>query len=238
MTRYLIVDDEPIAHRIIERYCNDLPHLEHVGDCYDALEAMQFLSKERVDLMFLDINMPKLKGFDFLKTLAHPPKVIVTTAYKEFALEGYELNVADYLLKPFSFERFVKAINKAVGMETSPTTPQVQTIVTRNTAETPRKRLFLKGDKKHHQVALADILFVEASGNYAKVYLEHEMILTHEKLSSFEALLPPDQFIRVHKSFIISIERINLIEGNRIKIEQHEIPIGQVYKMNVNRLFG
>jgi DNA-binding LytR/AlgR family response regulator len=238
MIRYLIVDDEPIAHRIIERYCNDLPHLEHAGDCYDALEAMQFLSKERVDLMFLDINMPKLKGFDFLKTLAHPPKVIVTTAYKEFALEGYELNVADYLLKPFSFERFVKAINKAVGMETAPATAQVQTIVTQNTPETTRKRLFLKGDKKHHQVALADILFVEASGNYAKVYLEQEMILTHEKLSSFEALLPSDQFIRVHKSFIISIERINLIEGNRIKIDQHEIPIGQVYKMNVNRLFG
>jgi DNA-binding LytR/AlgR family response regulator len=237
MTRYLIVDDEPIAHRIIERYCNDLPHLEHAGDCYDALEAMQFLSRESVDLMFLDINMPKLKGFDFLKTLAHPPKVIVTTAYKEFALEGYELNVADYLLKPFSFERFVKAINKAVGMEVTPPLAPVQPLTTVTSAPAGKQRLFLKGDKKHHQVAYTDILFVEAFGNYAKVYLENEMIVTHEKLSTFEELLPSDQFIRVHKSFVISTERINLIEGNRIKINDHEIPIGQVYKMNVNRLF-
>ncbi|MCE7994228.1 MAG: response regulator transcription factor [Roseivirga sp.] len=239
MTRYLIVDDEPIAHRIIERYCNDLPHLEHAGDCYDALEAMQFLSKESVDLMFLDINMPKLKGFDFLKTLANPPKVIVTTAYKEFALEGYELNVSDYLLKPFSFERFVKAINKAVGLGASAPTPipQVAPVALHPPAPAGKQRLFLKGDKKHHQVAFSDILFVEAFGNYAKVYLENEMIVTHEKLSTFEQLLPSQEFIRVHKSFIISVERINLIEGNRIKINDHEIPIGQVYKMNVNRLF-
>ncbi|GAB5523572.1 MAG: LytTR family DNA-binding domain-containing protein [Roseivirga sp.] len=237
MTRYLIVDDEPIAHRIIERYCNDLPHLEKAGDCYDALEAMQFLSTERVDLMFLDINMPKLKGFDFLKTLANPPKVIVTTAYKEFALEGYELNVSDYLLKPFSFERFVKAVHKAVSMETSAATPLQATAPTMTKAPAGKQRLFLKGDKKHHQVAFADILFVEAFGNYAKVYLENEMIVTHEKLSTFEQLLPSDEFIRVHKSFVISVDRINLIEGNRIKINDHEIPIGQVYKMNVNRLF-
>lgn len=238
MTRYLIVDDEPIAHRIIERYCNDLPHLEKAGDCYDALEAMQFLSAERVDLMFLDINMPKLKGFDFLKTLASPPKVIVTTAYKEFALEGYELNVSDYLLKPFSFERFVKAVNKAVSLETpSPASTVPVPTPTVTPSPTGKQRLFLKGDKKHHQVAFADILFVEAFGNYAKVYLENEMIVTHEKLSTFEQLLPADEFIRVHKSFVISINRINQIEGNRIKISDHEIPIGQVYKMNVNRLF-
>ncbi len=238
MTRYLIVDDEPIAHRIIERYCDDLPHLEKAGDCYDALEAMQFLSAERVDLMFLDINMPKLKGFDFLKTLASPPKVIVTTAYKEFALEGYELNVSDYLLKPFSFERFVKAVNKAVSLETPSAAPVAHVPASTVTpAPAGKQRLFLKGDKKHHQVAFADILFVEAFGNYAKVYLENEMIVTHEKLSTFEQLLPSDEFIRVHKSFVISIDRINLIEGNRIKISDHEIPIGQVYKMNVNRLF-
>lgn len=237
MTRYLIVDDEPIAHRIIERYCNDLPHLEKAGDCYDALEAMQFLSAERVDLMFLDINMPKLKGFDFLKTLANPPKVIVTTAYKEFALEGYELNVSDYLLKPFSFERFVKAVNKAVSMETPAAAPLQAPAPTITKVPAGKQRLFLKGDKKHHQVAFADILFVEAFGNYAKVYLENEMIVTHEKLSTFEQLLPSDEFIRVHKSFVISVDRINLIEGNRIKINDHEIPIGQVYKMNVNRLF-
>lgn len=238
MTRYLVVDDEPIAHRIIERYCDDLPHLELAGHCYDALEAMQFLSTEPVDLMFLDINMPKLKGFDFLKTLANPPMVIVTTAYKEFALEGYELDIVDYLLKPFGFERFVKAVNKAVKVETPvrnpiPPTPALST----PQPQKNKQRLFLKGDKKHHQVAFADILFVEAFGNYSKVHLEGDTIITHEKLSSFQHLLPSEEFIRVHKSFIISVERIELIEGNRIKIGTHDIPIGQVYKMNVNRLF-
>lgn len=237
MTRYLVVDDEPIAHRIIERYCNDLPHLELAGHCYDALEAMQFLSKEGVDLMFLDLNMPKLKGFEFLKTLANPPKVIVTTAYKEFAIEGYELDVVDYLLKPFSFERFVKAVNKAIKSEgTSQATmpPPIQRV---EMAPSGKERLFLKGDKKHHQVAYDDILVVEAYGNYSKVHLHEEVIVTHEKLSSFEHILPGDQFIRVHKSYIVSVPQIKEIEGNRIKLEGHEIPIGQVYKMNVNRLF-
>ncbi len=238
MTRYLVVDDEPIAHRIIERYCNDLPHLELAGHCYDALEAMQFLSSEPVDLMFLDLNMPKLKGFDFLKTLAHPPKVIVTTAYKEFAIEGYELDVVDYLLKPFSFERFVKAVNKAVKSEAAPApaTPAVQVQRVEST-EPAKSRLFLKGDKKHHQVAYDDILVVEAYGNYSKVHLADEVIVTHEKLSTFEQILPGEQFIRVHKSYVVAVPHIREIEGNRIKLEGHEIPIGQVYKMNVNRLF-
>lgn len=238
MTRYLVVDDEPIAHRIIERYCNDLPHLELAGHCYDALEAMQFLSREPVDLMFLDINMPKLKGFDFLKTLANPPKVIVTTAYKEFAIEGYELDVVDYLLKPFGFERFVKAINKAVKVDTpAPAPAPTPSISVAPQSQPGKERLFLKGDKKHHQVAFSDILVVEAFGNYSKVHLADETIITHEKLSSFEQILPSEGFIRVHKSFIVAVAHINLIEGNRIKISSHEVPIGQVYKMNVNRLF-
>ena len=237
MTRYLVVDDEPIAHRIIERYCNDLPHLELAGHCYDALEAMQFLSRERVDLMFLDLNMPKLKGFDFLKTLANPPKVIVTTAYKEFAIEGYELDVVDYLLKPFGFERFVKAVNKAIQTDNQPAIAPAPVAAAPAMSSPGKNRLFLKGDKKHHQVAYDDIQAVEAYGNYSKVHLSDEVIVTHEKLSSFEQILPGEQFIRVHKSFIVSVPHIKLIEGNRIKLESQEIPIGQVYKMNVNRLF-
>ncbi|MDN5201013.1 LytTR family DNA-binding domain-containing protein [Fulvivirgaceae bacterium BMA10] len=231
--KYIIVDDEPIAHRIIEGYCNDLPHLELQEHCYDALQAMQFLNNHRVDLMFLDINMPKLKGFDFLKTLSYPPKVIVTTAYKEFALEGYELNVCDYLLKPFSFERFVKAVNKAVS------TTQTASIAPahKESTNTEKRRFFVKGDKKYHQVDLNDILFIEAFGNYAKLFLRDEMIITHEKISSYEELLPAGQFIRVHKSFMIAVDKINLVEGNRIIIQDHTIPIGQMYKLNVNKLF-
>lgn len=234
MIYYVIVDDEPIAHRIIEKYCDDLPHLEKKGNCYNAFEAMQFLNENKVDLLFLDINMPKLSGFDFLKTISNPPKIIVTSAYKEFALEGYELNISDYLLKPFSFERFVKAINKTiVPMNRKDTEP----VFVNPEIESVASSFFLKGDKKHSQVHFKDLLFIEAYGHYTKVYLKNEMIVSHEKISSFEKLLPESQFIRTHKSFIVAKNEISHIEGNRIIIQNHKIPIGQTYKGNVNKLF-
>ncbi|NBA89186.1 response regulator [Emticicia sp. CRIBPO] len=230
MITYIIIDDEPLAHELIEEFCSMLPHLQLKKNCYNALEAMQFLNQQTVDLMFLDLNMPKLKGFDFLRTLSHPPKVIVTTAYKEFALEGYELNVADYLLKPFSFERLVKAINKAIGTQK----PGQQSEVRKE----ENLRFFVKGDKKYHQVASEDILFIEAYGNYTKLFLEQEMILSHEKISYYEELLPPAAFLRVHKSFIVALGKIKLIEGNQIIINQHKIPVGQTYKSLVSKLYG
>jgi len=234
MIYYVIVDDEPIAHRIIEKYCDDLPHLEKNGNCYNAFEAIQFLNENKVNLLFLDINMPKLSGFDFLKTLSNPPKIIVTSAYKEFALEGYELNVSDYLLKPFSFERFVKAINKTIVSDHKKDTSSV---VVKPQIESKASSFFLKSDKKHSQVHFKDLLFIEAYGHYTKVYLKNEMIVSHEKISSFEELLPESHFIRAHKSFIVAKDQINHIEGNRIIIQHHKIPIGQTYKGNVNKLF-
>lgn len=235
MIHYLIVDDEPIAHRIIEKYCNDLPHLEKKGNCYNAFEAMQFLNENAVGLLFLDINMPKLSGFDFLKTISNPPKIIVTTAYKEFALEGYELNISDYLLKPFSFERFVKAINKTFMNQTITEENPTKTLI--ENTKTESKSFFLKGDKKHHQVHLESILFIEAYGHYTKVYLENETIISNGKISSLEEFLPESSFIRTHKSFIVAKNKIKQIEGNRIFIDEHKIPIGQTYKGNVNNLF-
>jgi DNA-binding LytR/AlgR family response regulator len=235
MIHYLIVDDEPIAHRIIEKYCNDLPHLEKKGNCYNAFEAMQFLNENAVGLLFLDINMPKLSGFDFLKTISNPPKIIVTTAYKEFALEGYELNISDYLLKPFSFERFVKAINKTFMNQTITEENPTKTLI--ENTKTESNSFFLKGDKKHHQVHLESILFIEAYGHYTKVYLKNEMIISHGKISLLEEFLPESSFIRTHKSFIVAKNKIKQIEGNRIFIDEHKIPIGQTYKGNVNNLF-
>ncbi|MEM7552040.1 MAG: LytTR family DNA-binding domain-containing protein [Bacteroidota bacterium] len=231
MITYIIIDDEPLAHELIEEFCSMLPHLELKQNCYSAMEAMQFLNKETVDIMFLDLNMPKLKGFDFLKTLTNPPKVIVTTAYKEFALEGYELNISDYLLKPFSFDRLVKAINKAIA---SPKTQSIQPA--QPNVSTSLESFFIKGDKKYHQVKADHILYVEAYGNYTKLYLKDEMIISHEKISNFESMLPSDGFMRVHKSFIVALEKIKLIEGNRIIIGDHEIPVGQTYKSSVNKL--
>jgi DNA-binding LytR/AlgR family response regulator len=234
MIRYLIVDDEPIAHRIIETYCENLPHLKKKGNCYNAFEAMQFLNENTIDLVFLDINMPKMSGFDFLKTTSNPPKIIVTTAYKEYAVESYELNVSDYLLKPFSFERFMKAINKTIDFKGNSksklTNPTIET-------QPNTTSFFLKGDKKHHQIHFEDLLFIEAYGHYTKVYLKNDMIVSNQKISDFDNLLPKLNFIRIHKSFVVAINKIKHIEGNRVLINEHKIPIGQTYKSNLNKLF-
>ncbi len=233
MIKYIIVDDESIAHDIIREYADLLPNLKFEGQCYDAIEAMQYLNKNEIDLMFLDINMPKLKGIDFLKTLTHPPKVILTTAYKEYALEGYELNVVDYLLKPFSFERFLKAIHKVVNASAKAETRTTPSIAS---TKEDSKRLFIKDDKRHIQINLEDIFYIEASGNYTKLILNSDIITTREKLSVIQDLLPANKFIKVHKSFIVAQKHIHSIEGNRIFIGIHTIPIGKVYKLNINKL--
>ncbi|MCF8272702.1 MAG: LytTR family DNA-binding domain-containing protein [Flavobacteriaceae bacterium] len=226
MMTYLIIDDEPIAHDIIKGYCDLLPNMKLAEQCYDAIEALDYLRSNKVDLIFLDLNMPKLKGFDFLKTLPNSPKVIVTTAYKEYALAGYELNIIDYLLKPFSFERFLKAINKATHLKSDSS----QLKATNNGED---QYVFLYSDKKHVQVKLNDILFVEAAGNYCKVVLIENQILIREKISDVLEMLSPEKFIQIHKSYIVSKENIEAVEGNRIQIKGHQIPIGKLYKMKV-----
>lgn len=232
MIKYLIIDDEHIAHDIIKGYCDMLPNLEFKADCYDAIEAIDYLQKEEVDLIFLDLNMPKLKGFEFLKTLTSPPKVIVTTAYSEFAIEGYELNVTDYLLKPFSFERFLSAINKVTASKTNTTKKE-----SKENLEPEEQSIFLKQSNSHIQVDLDTILFIEASGNYTKVVTTNNTISIREKISDTIQLLSNNDFIQVHKSFAVSKKHIKSIEGNRIFIEDYMVPIGKLFKTNVNQLF-
>lgn len=227
MIKYLIIDDEYIAHDIIKGYCDLLPNMQLMKNCYDALEAIEYLNNNTVDLIFLDLNMPKLKGFEFLKTLRFPPKVIVTTAYSEFALEGYELNVSDYLLKPFSFERFLKAINKTVSATSKTTTA----IVHQN--DTVSKSIFLRSNNKYIQVTIDTIQYIEAAGNYTKVITITESILIREKISDVLELLNDLDFIQVHKSFVVSKKHIKSIEGNRIFISETIIPIGKTYKVNI-----
>ena len=169
MNTYIIIDDEPIAHQIIEEYCSMLPHLKLEMNCYNAKEAMLFLNENTVDFMFLDINMPKLSGLDFLRTLTNPPKVIITTAYEEFAIEGFELSVNDYLLKPFSFNRLMQAINKVITTDNpSPKNEGIKT-------DTVKQKFFVKGDKKYYYIDANDILFIEGYGNYTKLFLKNEM---------------------------------------------------------------
>lgn len=230
--RYIIIDDEPIAHKIIMEYCEVLPHMKLQKNCYSALEALEFLNTHTIDLIFLDLNMPKLKGFEFLKTLAAPPKVIVTTAYSEFAIEGYELNVIDYLLKPFSLERFLKAVNKV----TSSTIVQTNTIS--EASETATKRIFLRQNKSYIQLEVAAILFIEASGNYTKIVSKNETITLREKISDLLESLPTKDFIQVHKSFAVATNYIKKIDGNRIYIEEHIIPIGKLYKANLSKILN
>ena len=232
MLKYIIIDDEPLAHDIIIEFCSMLPHLQLEKNCYDAMEAMQYLNENTVDFMFLDINMPKLRGLDFLKTLTNPPKTIITTAYKEHAVEGFELNVVDYILKPFSFDRLVKAVNKVSQIEAPKTT--IKEVVSESTST----RFFIKGDKKHHQIDLSDLLYIEAYGNYTKLFLKEEMIVSHEKISHYESILTDPNFLRIHKSFIVAVDKIKFIEGNRVLIGENKIPIGQTYKSRISELYN
>ena len=233
MIKYLIIDDEFIAHDIIKGYCDLLPNMQLEKHCYDAIEAIEYLNSNSVDLIFLDLNMPKLKGFDFLKTLTNAPKVIVTTAYKEFALEGYELNIADYLLKPFSFERFLKAVNKATK------TTEVKPVITKSAATTNTlERIFFHSNKKHIQVEVSKILFIEADGNYSKIVLTSEVISIREKISDILDMLVSNDFVQVHKSFAVAKQHIKSIEGNRIYIKDHIIPIGKMYKLQVTNFLS
>jgi len=230
MIRYLIIDDEPVAHDIIQDYCEKLPHLTLAGHCYDALEALDFFTRQSVDLIFLDLNMPKLKGFEFLKTLSKPPKIIVTTAYQEYALEGYELDVVDYLLKPFDFTRFLKAVNKVVN-------PPVASAASASQSTNDRS-ILVRSDKQHVRIHVPDILYLEAAGNYTKIVTEEKVVLIRGKLSELVRTIDSKELIQVHKSFIIAKSHIDAIAGNRIQISRHTIPIGKVYKANVDGLLG
>jgi len=224
MIRYAIIDDEPIAHRILENYCQGLSQLNKVANCFDALSAINLLQQQHVDLLFLDIHMPKLSGLDLLKTLTAPPAVIVTSAHQEYALLGYEFEVTDYLLKPFSLARFLKAINKLRTMK-SPPTPAIE--------KEAHPLHFVKADKKYYRLQLEDVLWIEAYGNYCKYYLPDQVITIPQKISEAERALSAQAFIRVHKSYLVAKHHIDSIQGRQILIQEHCIPIGQTYRRSV-----
>lgn len=220
--RCVIADDEPIAREIIEGYCAHLPHLEVIASCSNALEAKAVLQQQRVDILFLDINMPVLDGIAFMKTLREPPQVIFTTAYKEYAVNAFDLSACDYLLKPFSMERFIVAVDKAIENLSKRITPVIAT--------DEEQALFIKTDNKIFRILFKDILFAEASGNYTKIVTLQQTYMPALTFSALEQQLPAAQFIRVHRSFIISKSSISHIEGNRVFLHRIEIPIGSNYK--------
>jgi len=226
----LVVDDEPLAQRILEKYISSLPSLELVNKCNNALEASSYLHQHSVDVLFLDIKMPELTGMEFLRTLNRPPQVIITTAYSEYALEGYEYSVVDYLVKPFSFERFLKAVNKIKKK-------QPDRKIEKSTPGIKKKDfIFFKSDQTHHKVQFKDIRYLQGYGNYIKVFTRNKKILILETMSNMEKKLPQEQFVRIHKSYIISIQQIDKIIENKIKIQDVTIPIGRAYKLRISEI--
>ncbi|MEO6230949.1 MAG: LytTR family DNA-binding domain-containing protein [Ferruginibacter sp.] len=234
----LIVDDEPYAHTIIQSYIADLPFLLLEGNCYSAPEAFAFLNKQVVDIIFLDIQMPKMSGMSFLRALSTKPQIIITTAHQDFAIESYEHEVCDYLLKPFSFERFVKSINRAYKIcQSQNSVASISAGMNEEGSITAPQIMSIKADKRIYQVNFSEILIVESIGNYVKLHLRDKVLVTLETLKNIEQKLSPDLFIRVHKSFIVSINDIKYITGNLVTIADQEVSVGGVYRNEVlNRL--
>ncbi|RUT80183.1 DNA-binding response regulator [Ancylomarina longa] len=226
--RCIIVDDEIHARKVLEKYIQDIPHLELVHSCKNALEAMDVLRNKQVDAMFLDINMPKLTGLSFLESLSHPPLVVITTAYREYALDAFELDVIDYLHKPIPFPRFVKAIAKVIeklSFQDRSTNKIVESTVSKT-----ENFIFVKADKKTIKLNFEDIIYIEGLGDYIKIHTKTKTIVSKLTIKKLEDLLPTNQFPRVHKSYIVSLQLIESIEGNQIEIDQQKIPIGQSYR--------
>lgn len=212
----VVIEDEPVSQEILRKYIADYPLLDLKGVCSNAIEAHEVVMREKPTLLFLDITLPKISGLDFYRSLANPPYVIFTTAYPEYAVNGFEVDAIDYLVKPFPFERFLKAVSKL-----------------RDKLEKPHKPpgfIMLQADKKMHKVSVDDILYAEAMGDYVKVNSSDKTLVVHMTLQKLQEQLPLQQFVRVHKSFIVSLTNIDYIEGNMVFIRKKEIPIGQTYK--------
>lgn len=220
----LVVDDEPPAREILRRYIDGITTLELAAECSNALQAFTVLQKEAIDLMFLDVRMPRMNGNEFLKSIKHPPKVIFTTAYPEYALEGYELDVVDYLLKPVPFDRFLKAVNKAFP---TGTVPEEKMEVTEK-----KKQAFVyfRINRKMKKVMLDDILYIESMKDYIKLFTTEGTLITKQSISSVEEMLPGKEFARVHRSYIVSLNNIKCFTSELIEIGHTNIPVGKLYR--------
>ncbi len=232
MYNCLIVDDEPVAREIIQNYSNNLPFLKVIKLCSNAFEAKLELQKQEINILFLDINLPVLDGISFFKTLTHQPQVIFTTAYKEYAVNAFDLSACDYLLKPFSLERFIIAVDKAIERISK------KQIDTDNSFENGEDFLFIKSNGKIVKIQHDDFLFAEAHGNYIKIVSSNTFIVANMTFANFEKLLPKNTFIRVHRSFIINKSKISHIEGNTVFIDKSEIAIGSNYKESFIKSLG
>ncbi len=230
----LIVDDEPLSQDVLKKFVEDAPMLQLDGICSDALEALDFLRSKAVDLIFLDINMPKLSGINFVKTLENPPLIIFTTAYAEYAVEGFELDAVDYLLKPIAFDRFLKAVNKAIELQ------QAWEIIEKNKSETSKGEtdyLMIKSDKRIYKINIDELYYVQSYGDYVKIHTREKVIIASETLKNMVDLLRA-HCIRIHKSYLVNRTAIKYVEGNQVNIHNTMLPIGQKYRDEFLKTFN
>ena len=223
--RCLLVDDEPPALDILRRYVQDVPMLQVVGECHHALAAFECLRQTHVDIIFLDIQMPRLLGTDFLKTLSNPPRIIFTTAFRDYAVDGFELGAIDYLLKPYSFERFLKAVHKVLELDHKPAPTQREPV-----QSATDKFLYVRADRKMVKVMIQEVLYVESLKDYVRIHMPTYQVITKQTISSLEEMLPEDEFMRIHRSFIVPIKRIDSYNQHAVFINKNELPVGPLYK--------
>ncbi|MBI9055836.1 MAG: response regulator transcription factor [Bacteroidales bacterium] len=226
-TNCLIVDDEPLSIKLIKGYINELDDFVLVGEARNALEALKIMEIEKIDLMFLDINMPRISGLELVKSIQYPPKIVLISGHKEYAIDGFELCVVDYLLKPISFDRFLKAVNKYKGKQI------LESRRERLKEKSEEKILSLKDNKKVYNVNLKDILYIESLREYVKIYSDSANILIKCALSKLDEGLPPDGFIRIHKSYIVAMNKVKVFSATSVEVGDKTIPIGRNYKSTV-----
>lgn len=225
--RCMIVDDEPVARKILREFVEQVPFLEQAGEFENAIRADAWLQENTADLLFLDIEMPKLSGLEYLKRSAVKPLVILTTAFADYALEGYELDIIDYLLKPVAFSRFLKAVQKAKDYLDRTQAP--------SSAAAP-SWLFVRSDKRIEKIELADILYIESTGNYVNIFTRDKKIMAYLTLKGLESQLPPREFIKIHQSYLVSFSRITAIEGSQVQIGNKLLPVSRSYRDTLMQL--
>jgi DNA-binding LytR/AlgR family response regulator len=231
----IIVDDEPMARDVIKRYIQQMPKLKLMGEFGNAIDATIFLQEHSVDIIFLDIRMPELSGTEFVRSLRTIPKIIFTTAHKEYAHEGFELDVTDYLLKPIRFDRFLRAVNKAFPQkQQEPDSPLLMAGENKAVASF----IYLRVDRKMVKVLLDDILYIESDKDYVKVYTDKGYLITRQTIASVEAMLSDSKFIRVHRSFIVSLSKLKSFTAESVEIGNKELPIGKLYRNIFLKLQG
>ena len=231
----IAVDDEPPALQLIEKYIQSIPVFNLIGTCANAVDALALLQNNTIDLLFLDIQMPHILGTDFMRTLTNPPKVIFTTAFRKFAVEGFDLDAVDYLLKPISFQRFLKAVNKVMKLNLSANEKNIFNNTTEREIEIENNFIYLRADRKNIKVNLADLLFIESLKNYIKVVTKDKTFVTKYPISTLEEILP-SSFIRIHRSFIIAKNKIESFTAEFIQIGKYELPVSRSYRHEVEKI--